>query len=83
MPENLPEIKRSIITIDCREMLPPEPLIKVLEAVEQMQDNEAILMIHRQKPRLLLPKLAERNLKYEMREFADDSIELLIWQENL
>ncbi len=82
MLEDLPNINRSIITIDCRELLPPEPLTKVLEAVEQMQDDEAILMLHRYKPRLLLPKLEERRLKYEMQEFADDSIKLLIWQES-
>ncbi len=82
MSENFPKINRTIITIDCRELLPPEPLIKVLEAVEHMQDNEAILMLHRQKPCLLLPKLEARKLKYQMREFADDSIELLIWRES-
>ncbi len=82
MLENFPDINRSIITIDCRELLPPEPLTKVLEAVEQMQADEAILMIHRHKPCLLLPKLTARKLKYEMQEFADGSIKLLIWQES-
>lgn len=65
--------------IDCRALPPPEPLIKVMQAVEQMQPGDTIKMLHRQKPCLLLPKLEERGLQYELKEFDDGSIELLIW----
>jgi len=74
---------RKIITIDCRELIPPEPLIKVMKSVEDMKDDEAILMLHRHNPCHLFPKLEERGLKSEMKEFEDGSVEILIWNENL
>ncbi|MBF0288840.1 MAG: DUF2249 domain-containing protein [SAR324 cluster bacterium] len=74
--------ERSIITVDCHEMFPPEPMVKVLEAVEAMQPHEAVLMLHRHKPIHLFPKLAERQLEFHVTEHDDESIELLIWREN-
>ncbi len=73
---------RTIITIDCRDLEPPEPFVKVMEAVGRMKDNEALLMLHRHTPRHLFPKLEERGLKYEIKEFEDSSVEILIWREN-
>jgi len=74
---------RKIITVDCRELLPPEPLIKVMTSVENLKDDEAILMLHRHEPCSLFPKLEERDLKYDIKELKDGSIEILIWNENL
>ena len=70
-----------IITVDCRELEPPEPFVKVLEAIEAMKEDEAVLMIHRKKPRLLFPKLKEKGLSFSMNEASDESIELLIWRD--
>lgn len=69
-----------IITVDCRDLLPPEPMVKVLEAVEKMGRNEAVLMMHRKKPALLLPRLKEKGLDFELTEKDSEGIELLIWR---
>ncbi len=74
--------ERSVITVDCREMFPPEPMVKVLEAVETMASHEAVLMLHRHNPVHLFPKLAERKLEFHLEEHGDDSIELLIWRDD-
>ncbi|MGK5090981.1 DUF2249 domain-containing protein [Deltaproteobacteria bacterium TL4] len=79
----LKQTKRELITIDCREMLPPEPLVRVLEAVESLKKTQAVLMLHRQYPCLLPPKLDERKLHYELQEFPEGSIKLLIWEGSL
>ena len=69
-----------IITVDCRELVPPEPMVKVLEAVEKMGKDEAVLMLHRKKPALLLPRLKEKGLEFKLTEKDDESIELFIWR---
>ncbi len=79
---NIIKNNRTVITIDCRELVPPEPMIKIMEAVTQMKDNEAILMLHRHSPRHLFSKLEGKDLKYELKEFEDKSVEILIWKEN-
>ncbi len=78
----LRKLDRAVVTVDCRELLPPEPLIRVMQAVEKMLDSEAILMLHRQKPCALFPKLEERGLNYEVRELDDGSVQIQIWREH-
>ena len=82
MAESLPSGRR-IITVDCRELEPPQPLIRVLETIDMMRDDEAVLMLHRQKPCILLPKLEKLGFRYDMTEKGDGSIELLIWREQV
>ncbi|MEC7888252.1 MAG: DUF2249 domain-containing protein [SAR324 cluster bacterium] len=71
----------SIITADCRELEPPEPMVVVLEAVDKLQKTEVLKMLHRQAPRLLFPLLKERGMVTHLDTFEDGSIELWIWKE--
>jgi TusA-related sulfurtransferase len=72
---------KKIISMDCRELEPPEPMVKVLEAVQVMKRNEALLMIHRKVPRILLPRLSELGLNFEVVEEEPDTVKLYIWRE--
>jgi len=56
-------------------------MIKVLEAVHVMDDDEAVMMIHRKRPRLLFPRLEELGLKHEIKEEREDLVKILIWRE--
>jgi len=38
IPDSVPG-GHSIITVDCRELEPPEPMVVVLEAVDKLQKN--------------------------------------------
>lgn len=66
--------------VDCLELVPPEPMIQVLEAVESLQQGEAVLMIHHKEPFPLYQKLEEKNCSYELKTITEDSIQLLIWK---
>lgn len=70
-----------IITVDCRDLEPPEPMVKVLEAVNDMAPDEAVLMIHRKMPRLLFSKLEELGFSHDVTEESDGLIKLLIWKD--
>ena len=70
-----------IIIVDCRELEPPEPMVKVLEAVNDMEADEAVLMIHRKMPRLLFSKLDELGFSHEVTEESEGLIKLLIWRD--
>lgn len=75
------QTNRKIIMVDCRELFPPEPMIKVLKAVEKMKDDEAVLMLHRHNPVHLFAKLDEKSMKYQIKELNDGSIQFLIWRD--
>lgn len=72
---------KKIISIDCRELEPPEPMVKALEAVQLMKGDEALLMVHRKVPRLLLPRLRELGLNFEVKEDHPDTVKLYIWRD--
>ena len=70
-----------IIIVDCRDLEPPEPMVKVLEAIHHAGSDEAVLMIHRKMPRLLFSKLDELGFSYEVIEETDGLVKLLIWKD--
>ncbi len=72
------ETEKTLKIVDCREMFPPEPMEKILEAVEVMGDDEAVLMVHRREPFPLFEKLRVRHLDYEIKRFEDGSVQILI-----
>ena len=66
--------------IDCSLMVPPEPMVVVLEQLETLGENETLLMIHRQNPVHLLPILVARGFEYQFKVQDEGHIELLIWK---
>ncbi len=72
--------KRKIV--DCRQMFSPEPMEKVLEAVETLNEDEAIVMIHRHEPVPLYKRLQERACDYQTKHLVDGSVQVLIWKKD-
>ena len=71
------------ITLDCSQMEPPEPMLRVLEQLDRLQSGEGIKMLHRMKPRLLFHKLQKRGLNFMVIEHTPDQFEVRIWQESM
>ncbi|OIP07048.1 MAG: hypothetical protein AUK53_11570 [Betaproteobacteria bacterium CG2_30_59_46] len=66
--------------LDVRELEPPEPLERVLDAVATLQPGERVRMIHRREPCLLYPLLEKRGFRYFAEAKAEDLHEILIWR---
>ena len=66
------------ITLDCSQMEPPEPMLRVLEQLDRLQLGEGIKTLHRMKRRLLFPKLQERGWNFRVIEHTPDQIEVSI-----
>ena len=71
------------ITLDCSLMVPPEPMLQVLEQLDRLQPGEGIKMLHRMKSRLLFPKLHERGWNFHVIKHTPDQVEVRIWQESM
>lgn len=74
-------LSRTVITVDCRDLEPPEPMIQVLEKAAALTEKETLLMIHRKVPRLLFPRLDEMGLCHETAEEGEELVKLYIWRE--
>src|SRR6185503_1385779 len=56
------------VTIDVRELVPPEPMIKILEALEQLQPGERLLVHHVRRPIHLYDRLNEMGYAHQTRD---------------
>ncbi|VAX29018.1 hypothetical protein MNBD_IGNAVI01-3035, partial [hydrothermal vent metagenome] len=57
---------------------PPEPMIKVLEALSKIDSNTALLMHHHREPLMLYPKLEERGYRAFCTKINEDYYKIVI-----
>ncbi len=66
------------VTIDVSELVPPEPLVKIMEALVALPPGESLLVHHVRRPMHLYPRLDELGYRHETREISAGQIEVLI-----
>ncbi len=65
-------------TVDVRGLEPPQPMVKILEALADLPENETLLVHHFRRPKHLYPKLEEKGYTVETEEAGTDHIILRI-----
>lgn len=68
----------STLTIDVRDLVPPEPMIKILETLTALPPGGTLLVRHVRRPMHLYPRLDELGYRHETRELGPEQIEVLI-----
>lgn len=68
----------SEVTIDVSELVPPEPMVKILQALEAMPAGGRLLVHHVRRPIHLYDRLDEMGYAHDTREVAPDHVEVLI-----
>ena len=66
------------ITIDVSELVPPEPLVRIMEALERLPPGGSLRVHHVRRPMHLYPRLDERGYRHETRDIGPGRVELLI-----
>ena len=66
--------------IDVRHLEMPQPMMNILEALDQIADDTALLVYHKRIPVFLLPELDQRGFEYRIREISDNEVHLLIFR---
>jgi uncharacterized protein (DUF2249 family) len=66
------------VTIDVSDLVPPEPMIRILEALEELPPGESLLVYHLRRPMHLYPRLDELGCRHETREIEPGRVEVLI-----
>lgn len=78
--EVLERFANNLISIDVRELQMPQPMLSILEALENLPDGKALFVYHKRIPVFLLPELSERNLDYRINEISDGNVNMLIFR---
>lgn len=66
------------LTIDVSELVPPEPMIRILTALEELPPGATLLVHHVRRPMHLYPRLDELGYRHETRELGPNRVEVLI-----
>jgi len=79
--ERISELYKGKLTeIDVRNLEMPQPMQKILEAIEKLKDGEALFVHHKRVPQFLLPELEKRNFSYVTKEINPDYTYLIIYK---
>ena len=70
----------NLLFADVRDLEMPEPMIRILEALDTLPGGKALFVYHKKLPVFLLPELAERKFDYRVNEIAPGEVHLLIFR---
>lgn len=69
-----------LVHIDVRHLEMPQPMMTILEALEQLPADKALYVHHKRIPVFLLTELKERNFDYRIKEVQTGEVYLLIFK---
>ena len=68
------------LRLDNRGLQPPEPMVRILSALDQLQPGQVLEVHNDRRPMFLLPHLDERGYQYAMADQDDGSVIIRIWK---
>ncbi len=69
-----------LVEIDVRDLEMPMPMVTILEAIEGLEDGQALFVHHKRLPQYLLPELKQRDFDYKSRDIDADNMKLIIYR---
>ncbi len=76
----VPLIDSVVVELDVRGLLPPEPMLRTLAALETLPPGHELVQINARVPQFLLPILAERGFACDVDESSGDRVLVRIWR---
>lgn len=71
-------VPAAVVTIDVSDLVPPEPMVRILGALEGLAPGQTLLVHHVRRPVYLYPQLDALGYRHETRERADGGVEIWI-----
>ncbi len=68
----------AVVNIDVSELVPPEPMVKILRALEELPPGSTLRVHHHRRPMFLYPRLDELGYPHRTREIESGRVEILI-----
>ena len=66
------------LTIDVGDLTPPQPMMRILDALASLKPGETLLVHHKRRPAYLYPKLAELGYQHKTVELGPDRVDIYI-----
>lgn len=68
--------------IDARQMEPPEPFVRTLEALDEVGPGEKLLLVLTREPHPLYRALEVNGFAWETERLPDGTVEILMWRKS-
>jgi uncharacterized protein (DUF2249 family) len=72
------EAPSAVVTVDVSDLVPPEPMVRILETLEQLAPGSTLLVHHVRRPVYLYPRLDALGYRHETRDLGPGQVEILI-----
>lgn len=72
--------REKVIELDVRQLAPPEPMMKILEALPQVDEQTLLFVHHHREPLFLYEKLQARGYQWHLQKIAENYFQLKIWK---
>ncbi len=69
-----------LVEIDVRDLEMPMPMVSILEAIETLEEDQALYVHHKRLPQYLLPEIKERDFDYKEKEIDADNMKFIIYR---
>lgn len=73
--------REKTIEVDVRQLAPPEPMMKILETLSQVDERTLLFVHHHREPLFLYEKLQAREYKWNLTKIEENYYHLKIWKE--
>jgi len=73
--------KSNLEELDVRHMEMPKPMMAILDALNKLPTDTALLVYHKRIPVYLIPELTDRKFSYRIKEMSEREVNLLIYKE--
>lgn len=74
-------VARTEVWLDVRDLEPPEPLVRTLEALETLPHDNVLVQVNMRVPQFLLPILRERGFHFTIDESQPNEVQVRIWRD--
>ena len=69
-----------LVEIDVRELEMPQPMVTILESLEELPQEKALYVVHKRMPVFLLQELSQRNFDFRSLQLSENEVHLLIFR---
>ena len=72
-----PEIE-AVVHLDVSDLVPPEPMVRILEAASKLKDGQTLVVEHQRRPVYLYPQLDAQGFVHETKELGPGRVQIRI-----
>ena len=72
------EADDAVVRLDVSDLVPPEPMVRILEVAAQLRPDQTLFVEHHRRPVYLYPQLEAQGFVHETREIGPGRVHILI-----